>query len=169
MRLPRIRELFGFTKAPACRKTAGIFLSPRQHRKMDELVRMTNVSVQYDDRAILSGINWTIRRGESWALTGPNGSGKSTLLSLICGDNPQAYANSICLFGRYRGSGESVWHLKRRIGLISSELHLHFPDNQTCLETVLSGFHESIGFHGSPSSRQRKIAHRVMACSALAN
>jgi molybdate transport system ATP-binding protein len=162
MRNLPIRRLFGSAKTPASRMTAPSFLRRQKNQEATDLVQMKNVSVQYDDRVILSNINWTVRRGESWALVGPNGSGKSTLLSLICGDNPQAYANSICLFGRNRGSGESVWDLKKRLGLISSELHLHFPESQTCLETVLSGFHESIGFRGKPSSRQRKVAQEVL-------
>ena len=139
-------------------------LPPAQRTSLvpPKLVEMNNVCVQYDGNLILSGFTWTIGRGESWALVGPNGSGKSTILSLIDGDNPQAYSNCINLFGRRRGSGESVWDLKKRIGRVSPELHLHFPDVQTCLETVLSGFTDSIGCHKSPSSRQRRIALNLL-------
>jgi molybdate transport system ATP-binding protein len=163
MQDPRIRELFGNAKSPGVQRTQSIFPKHRGDQKPQDLIQMKNVSVRYGKCKILSDINWTVRRGESWALVGPNGSGKSTLLSLISGDNPQAYANEICLFGHRRGSGESVSNLKKRIGLISSELHLHFPESQTCLETVISGFHDSMGFPASPSSHQRKTARRVIA------
>jgi molybdate transport system ATP-binding protein len=142
-----------FTKSIRTRPTDGT----------DELVRMENVSIGYDGRQILAGINWIVRRGDSWALVGANGSGKTTLLSLISGDNPQAYANRIRLFGRSRGDGESVWQIKRRIGWISSELHLHFPEDQRCIETVASGFHDSIGCFRIPSARQRKAAQKILA------
>ncbi len=125
-------------------------------------MKLEGVSVRYNGKDILSGIHWTIRRGESWALVGPNGSGKSTLLSVISGDNPQAYANAVHIFGRRRGSGESVWDIKKRIGLISSELQLHFPEDQTCLETVISGFHESSGCYHRPSSEQRASARQIL-------
>src|SRR5262249_946061 len=82
-------------------------------------------SVAHGDRPILTDVTWAVRPGERWAVLGPNGSGKSTLLSLLCGDHPQAYRNEIYLFGRRRGSGESIWDIKRRIGLVSPELHLY--------------------------------------------
>jgi molybdate transport system ATP-binding protein len=162
MRHPRVRELLKSRRIPPRGRESPVFSTRRQGRAQ-KLVHMENVSVRYEDREILSGINWTIRPGESWALVGPNGSGKSTLLSLISGDNPQAYANVIYLFGRRRGSGESVWDLKKRIGWVSSELHLHFPENQTCLETVLSGFWESTRCYRRPAARQRKTAQGVLA------
>ncbi len=128
-----------------------------------ELVRMRNVTVRYGRNTILEGINWTVRAGESWALPGPNGSGKTTLLSLILGDNPQAYSNEVTVFGRRRGSGDSIWDLKRRIGSVSPELHLHFDGAMTCFEVVASGFHETVGLFEAPSARQRALARRWLA------
>ena len=125
-----------------------------------ELIRLRRVTVRYGGRTILENIDWVVNRGESWAVLGPNGSGKSTLLSLIIGDNPQAYANEVHVFGRRRGDGESIWALKRRIGWVSPELHLHFPEAQTCLEAVLSGFDDATGCYHRPTRRQRRIARQ---------
>ncbi len=125
-----------------------------------ELVRLRDITVRYGQSTILEGINWTVRAGESWALLGPNGSGKTTLLSLILGDNPQAYANEVVVFGRRRGSGESIWEIKRRIGSVSPELHLHFNEAMTCFEVVVSGFHETVGLFHRPAARQRALARR---------
>jgi molybdate transport system ATP-binding protein len=168
LRHDRVRELFrgdgaslrGPRRVPAARRRA-------RPGGSEELVRLENVSVRYDGRAILDKVDWTIRRGESWALTGPNGSGKSTLLSLINGDNPQAYANHVHVFGRRRGSGESVWQLKKRIGWVSPELHLHFPQAQSVLAAVASGFQDSEGCYRRPSSRQRRAARRCLASLGL--
>jgi len=128
------------------------------HSTQEELVRLRNVTVRYGAATILSNINWTIRAGESWALLGPNGSGKTTLLSLILGDNPQAYMNDVVVFGKQRGSGESIWEIKKFIGWVSPELHMHFDDSATCLEVVESGFHDSIGLFESLTPRQRAAA-----------
>jgi molybdate transport system ATP-binding protein len=106
----------------------------------DPIIEMRHVNVAYGDRAILRDITWTVRAGERWAVLGPNGSGKSTLLSLICGDHPQAYCNDIRLFGRQRGSGESIWDIKRNIGLVSPELHLYFSEPLTASQTAATGF-----------------------------
>lgn len=78
----------------------------------DEVVRLNKVSIRYDDRTILKELDWTVMRGQKWALSGENGAGKSTLLSLVCADNPQSYACDISLFGRKRGTGESIWEIK---------------------------------------------------------
>jgi molybdate transport system ATP-binding protein len=163
---PRVRRLFG----GASRRTAihGFPLAAARNRAA-ELVRLEGVTVQYGKRAILQNVDWTVRRGEHWALLGPNGSGKSTLLSVIIGDHPQAYANTVRVFGRQRGSGVDVWSLKRRIGYVSPELHLHFPETLGCLETVVSGFLDTNGCRQPITPRQRRVARRWLARLGLAD
>lgn len=111
----------------------------------EKAISMQNIQVKYGDSVILDKVNWEIARGEKWALSGPNGAGKSTLLSLISGDNPQAYANTIYLFDKKRGSGESIWDIKRKIGFVSPEMHQYFHSNHNCLEVILSGYSDTIG------------------------
>jgi molybdate transport system ATP-binding protein len=106
---------------------------------VESVVRMEEVEISYGGRPILDKINWNIRPGEKWALLGGNGSGKSTLLSLMYGDHPQAYSNQVFLFDRRRGSGESIWDIKKRVGFTSPELHAYFDHGFTALELVLSG------------------------------
>ncbi len=108
-------------------------------------VKMVNVNVVYGNRHILKNINWEVKKGEHWAVSGPNGAGKSTLLSLLTGDNAQAYANEVYLFDKRRGSGESIWDIKKRIGYVSPEMHVFFDYTATCFETVASGLFDSIG------------------------
>ena len=93
----------------------------------EEVVKLNKVSIRYGDRTILKELDWTVRRGEKWALSGENGAGKSTLLSLVCADNPQSYACDISLFGRKRGTGESIWEIKKHIGYVSPEMHRAYP------------------------------------------
>jgi molybdate transport system ATP-binding protein len=133
-----------------------------------ELVRLERATVRYGGRSVLRTVDWTVRRGEHWALVGPNGAGKSTLLSLVIGDNPQAYANTVIVFGRQRGSGEELRQVRKRIGWVSSELHLHFPETETCLDTVASGFHDSHGCYRPPSARQARTARRWLSRFGLA-
>jgi molybdate transport system ATP-binding protein len=109
------------------------------------MVNMNNVHIKYGDKVILNEVNWQILPGERWALLGPNGAGKSTLLSLINGDNPQAYANDIVLFDKKRGSGESIWDIKKKIGFVSPELHQYFPTDNSCLQVIESGYYDTLG------------------------
>lgn len=110
-----------------------------------DAIRMEEVKVEYDGKKILDGINWQVKNGERWLLSGPNGAGKSTLLSLVTADNPQAYANHIWLFDKRRGSGESIWDIKKKIGYLSPELHVFFERGCTCFEAVASGLFDTIG------------------------
>ncbi|MGD2269583.1 MAG: ATP-binding cassette domain-containing protein [Desulfobacterales bacterium] len=126
-------------------------------------ITMKAVTVKYGRKRVLDNLNWTVKSGENWALLGPNGSGKTTLLSLIAGENPQAYSNEIYLFGRRRGSGESIWEIKKRIGLISSEFQIRYRRSITSMAVVLSGFFDSVGLYRHSSAQQRKIAEQWMA------
>lgn len=123
---------------------------------------LRNIHIRYGTLTILKGLDWQIEQGEKWALLGENGAGKSTLLSLICGDNPQAYANDITLFDRKRGSGESIWDIKRRIGYISPEMHLYYLKNVRCIDVVGSGFFDTVGLYKKCSTEQQKIAIQWM-------
>jgi molybdate transport system ATP-binding protein len=109
------------------------------------VISMCDVTIRYGEATILDHINWEVRQGERWSVSGPNGAGKSTLLSLITADNPQAYANPIWLFGRRRGTGETIWEIKQKIGFVSPELHLYFDPSATCREVVASGLFDTIG------------------------
>jgi molybdate transport system ATP-binding protein len=108
-------------------------------------VRMENVTIQYGDKIILDQVNWTVKAGECWAVLGHNGSGKSTLLSLINADNPQAFSQKIWLFDKRKGSGESIWDIKRNIGYISPELHHYFESGAEAKDIVASGLFDTMG------------------------
>lgn len=151
----------------------------------DVAVDMRDVTVQLNGKTILENINWKVRRGERWAITGPNGSGKSTLLSLINADNPQAYRNVIHLFDQKRGSGESIWDIKRKIGYISPELHIYFkrdhsftenlfiesgrrPDSLirlrgiNCADVVASGYNDQVGSTKEVTKHQERMVYHWM-------
>ena len=116
--------------------------------------------VAYGSTVVLDHVDWTVRKGECWSLSGPNGSGKSLLLSLIFADNPQAYSNDITIFDKRRGSGESIWDIKRRIGYVSPEMHLYFRSGGTVAEVVAQGLRDTIGNFGSVSAEAREEAMR---------
>lgn len=124
----------------------------------DVTFRMEHVSIKYGTRTILKELDWEVKNGEKWALFGPNGAGKSTLLSLIYADNPQSYANTLYLFDRKRGSGESIWDIKKRIGYVSPEMHLFYMENVPVLNIVGSGFFDSIGLYRKCSPEQQSVA-----------
>ena len=123
-------------------------------------VIFNDVNVRYYTKQILRNVSWNVQRNEKWALLGKNGCGKSTLLSLICGDNPQGYANDIVLFDRKRGTGESIWDIKSHIGYLSPDMHTYYRENITCEDVVSSGFFDQIGLYRKPDESQRAMARR---------
>ena len=125
--------------------------------KAANVVRLNKVSIRYGERTILREIDWTVKCGEKWALSGENGAGKSTLLSLVCADNPQSYACDITLFDRKRGSGESIWEIKKHIGYVSPEMHRAYLKNIPAIDIVASGLHDSIGLYKRPKEEDRAV------------
>ncbi|UEG50384.1 ATP-binding cassette domain-containing protein [Ferruginibacter lapsinanis] len=133
----------------------------------DPLVKFNNVTIKYEDRTIVKDINWEINSGEFWQLTGPNGSGKSTLLSLITGDNPKAYGQDLILFGTKKGSGESVWDIKEKIGYLTSTMAQQFSRLDSIEKMVISGFFDSIGLYIVPTDRQLQLARQWLQLIGL--
>jgi molybdate transport system ATP-binding protein len=127
------------------------------------VIQLRNASVTYGGVQVLDHVSWTVATGEKWALLGPNGSGKSTLLSLVTGDNPQAYANDIYLFDRKRGSGESIWDIKKKIGFVSPELQAYYPRSISCFEVIISGFFDTLVATRSCSPEQAETATTFLA------
>ena len=127
-----------------------------------EVIRFNNVSIRYGSRTILKNLTWTVNQGERWALSGQNGSGKSTLLSLVCADNPQRYACDITLFGHKRGSGNSIWDIKKHIGYVSPEMHRSYRQDIPAIRIVASGLQDTIGLYAKPKEAEYDICRQWM-------
>ncbi|NOH61485.1 molybdate ABC transporter ATP-binding protein ModF [Vibrio sp. RE88] len=134
----------------------------RSHQHKTEfsnpIFELKNGKVEYTEKTIFSEVNWRIDKGQHWQVKGPNGCGKSTLLGLIFGDHPQCYSNDIHILGNQRGSGESIWDIKKHIGMVSSALHLQYRVSCSALEVILSGFYDSIGLYQQPAKKEIQIA-----------
>ncbi|WP_455916892.1 molybdate ABC transporter ATP-binding protein ModF [Pantoea agglomerans] len=122
------------------------------------LIVLRDGVVSYNDKPILNHLSWEVKPGEHWQIVGPNGAGKSTLLSLVTGDHPQGYSNDLTLFGRRRGSGETIWDIKQHIGYVSSSLHLDYRVSSSVRNVILSGYFDSIGIYQAVSDRQQSLA-----------
>ncbi|HPF50146.1 MAG TPA: ATP-binding cassette domain-containing protein [Draconibacterium sp.] len=147
------------------------------------VVQMKDVTISYRGEKVLQNISWTVLSGDRWLLYGPNGAGKTTLLSLVSADNPQGYSNDIVLFDRKRGSGESIWEIKKKIGFVSPELHHYFLRRKSiykpaagevvsynglsCLDVVLSGLKDEVGFTTLRSKLEVELARKWMYLMGL--
>lgn len=125
----------------------------------NELVRFTNVNVSYEGRQVLQNINWSIHKGEFWQLKGSNGSGKTTMLTMITGDNVKGYGQELFLFGRKKGTGESVWDIKSKVGYLTPSMTDLFSTRHTLEQMIMSGYVDQIGLYSIPSDMQQRSAH----------
>lgn len=141
---------------PIVLKPVPYFLQKSPKIDSPDMLTLKNVTVRYGQKTVLHDISWSVKAGQKWLLQGRNGSGKSTLLSLLDGDHPQAYSSDISLFGRKRGSGESIWDIKEKIGIISPELHWYFDPNATVWNSVASGLKDTIGWFLDVSYDEQK-------------
>jgi molybdate transport system ATP-binding protein len=126
---------------------------------INPVIQLNSVSANYGEKQVLKNISWTIRSGEFWQLTGPNGSGKSTLLTMIIGDNPRGYGQDMILFGRKKGTGETVWEIKKQIGYFTPNMTIQFSREDTVENMIISGLVDSIGLYTKPTDLQRNIGN----------
>jgi molybdate transport system ATP-binding protein len=127
------------------------------------LVRLVNGHVAYGEQVVLDRLDFGVLAGQHTLIEGPNGSGKSTLLEMITGDHPQGYSNDLHLFGRRRGSGETVWDIKKNVGIVSTRLHRDYRVGGSVEEVLLSGLFDSIGVYQRPTPSDRARARAWLA------
>jgi molybdate transport system ATP-binding protein len=150
---------------PACDPLSSIpKLDPSQ-----PLVRLTDLTIKYDEFVLIDKLNWTIEPNQHWQLSGPNGAGKTAVLSIITGDHPQCYNNDILVFGFQRGQGESIWQIKQFIGYVSTALQWEYRVQISLRNVIISGFYDSIGLYSKASDRQKNIADQWLALLGMSD
>jgi molybdate transport system ATP-binding protein len=130
----------------------------RPGREGSWLVRIRNANLFRDYRPVIRNLNWTLRRGESWAVLGANGSGKSTLLNLIYGDLHPALGGTIERDRMPRGTRIEEW--KKRVGWVSPELQASYFAARSIEEIVISGRYSSIGLNETATRADHMAASR---------
>lgn len=135
----------------------------------DKLIELKNINASYGDLPVLRDVSWTLTGADHVLIEGPNGCGKSTLLSLIDGENHKGYGQEVYLFGRLKGSGETVWEIKSRFGVVSNELHNKYVKGWKVLDVVVSGFFDSVGLYDDSGSAEWDGAREWLAALGISH
>ncbi len=131
-------------------------------------IEVKNLSYRRDDKTLLSGIEWKVRKGEHWALLGLNGSGKTTLLNMITG-YLWPTTGVISVLGETYGSVD-LREMRKSIGWVSSSLQEKLYASDKAQVVVLSGKYATIGLYDKPDEKDYEQASELMkrlGCSHL--
>ncbi len=137
-----------------------IDIDVKEQSSNEILVHLKDGVAGYGELQLFSGLDLTIESGQHTLVTGPNGCGKSTLLHIITGDHPNCYSNDLKVFGIKRGTGESIWDIKKDMGIISPELHRNHRCPGTALDIVIGGLFDSIGLYRRATVNEKKLAKK---------
>ncbi len=98
-----------------------------------------------------------MKQGENWAILGPNGSGKSTILRLISARISRATPTRSRSLAGKRAPGETLWEIKKRIGVVLLELQIQYRKKMSAYDVIASGFYDSIGLYQYPTKGQEVV------------
>ena len=110
-----------------------------------EFIIWKDVSVYRDSQLALDGVNLTISLGENVAIVGPNGSGKSTLIKTITRELYTRWPPPRCEMRILGRQIWNIWELRSWMGIVTNDLVQMCTQPYSVFETVLSGFHSSVG------------------------
>lgn len=110
---------------------------------MNHVIEMKNVSWRRSGKKILQDINWTVKKGEHWAVLGLNGAGKTTLLNMVNG-YIWPTTGEVSVLGEKFGKTD-IHQLRRSIGWVSSSLRERVNEHHVTEEIVISGKYAAVG------------------------
>lgn len=158
-----------FKRAPTFDSALPIQSDADEQHSGTPYIELKAVNAGYGEQQVLSNINWVMNAHDHVLIEGPNGCGKSTLLSLIDGENHKAYGQEVYLFGQRRGSGETVWDVKSRFGVVSNELHNKYVKGWKVLDVVVSGYFDSVGLYDDSGSAEWDGARQWLGTLGIAD
>ncbi len=107
-------DAFSDVEAKAKKKVEDqdLLLQAKMTRLGGKIMELKKVYKSYGDKQILSGFDYTFKRGERIGIIGKNGAGKSTFLNIIQGieqaDSGKVNVGETIVFGYYSQSGLSI-------------------------------------------------------------
>ncbi|HEU0120947.1 MAG TPA: ATP-binding cassette domain-containing protein [Bryobacteraceae bacterium] len=111
----------------------------------EDFIIWKNVTVFRDEVLALDDISLRIGLGENVAIVGPNGSGKSTLIKTVTRELYTRWPPPRCEMRILNQQIWNVWELRSWMGIVTNDLVQMCTQPYSVKETVLSGFHSSIG------------------------
>ena len=119
------------------------------------IISVKNLTVTYNKKPAIKGINLEIESSSIIGIVGPNGAGKSTLLKGILGLLP-ADTGEVKIFGKdIKDSLKRVSYIPQK-----EQFDWDFPINVS--EVVMMGRYPYMSLFGSPKETDKEIVNRVL-------
>jgi iron complex transport system ATP-binding protein len=111
-------------------------------------------------RPILRGINWTVVKGQHWAILGPNGCGKTSLINIITGYDSATSGEVVIDGARY---GESDWReVRKRVGIVANTLTTMIETGEPVINVIASGRDAKLNLWQDPDAELLEEAHEML-------
>lgn len=150
----------GQTSTTACKPIPAYSAHQQPQTTLETLVEIKGANVRFREKTILTDVNWDLKSGQHTVISGPNGAGKTTLLNLLYGANDKAWAQPVSLFGKPRGSGESLADIRAHFGWVNTQQQLTHMNRTPCLEVLCSGFEDTLGGSAQINDRHQIVARQ---------
>lgn len=119
------------------------------------VINVKNLTVTYNKKPAIKGINLDVGEGSIIGIVGPNGAGKSTLLKAILGLLP-IDTGEVKIFGKdIKDSLKRVAYIPQK-----EQFDWDFPINVS--EVVMMGRYPYISFFGRPDINDKEIVNKVL-------
>jgi manganese/zinc/iron transport system ATP- binding protein len=115
------------------------------------VLEVHDLTVSYDKKPVLWGIDLTLPQGALVGIMGPNGAGKSTLIKAIMGLQHLAS-------GYVRIFGESLEKVRLRVSYVPQRESVDWDFPASVLEVVLMGLYGKMGLFQRPSKKDKEKA-----------
>ncbi len=125
-------------------------------------VEVHDLSVAYQKRPVIWGIDFQIPAGKLVGLVGPNGAGKSTLLKAILGLVPPA-SGWVKIFGRPYDAQ------RRRLGYVPQRESVDWDFPTSVFDVVLMGRYGHLGLFRRPGKADREMAWECLRRVGMAD
>lgn len=108
---------------------------------MTQIIDCSDLSLIRQGKHLLKNLNWTLERGQNWAILGLNGAGKSSLLRVLTGEFWPSQGK-IAVLGHHFGQTDMT-QLRQKIGMVSSFIAERLPYDMLAEQVVLTGLYKS--------------------------
>ena len=121
------------------------------HQVADPILEIHDLSVSYDRKPVLWGIDLSLPSSSLVGIIGPNGAGKSTLIKAIMGIIP---VNS----GYIKLFGQELDNVRKRVSYVPQRESVDWDFPASVLDVVLMGRYNQLGIFKRPRKADRDAA-----------